>query len=878
LGWLRRFARALATAGGALAAAFGGFGLALHSAPDTPGLAGLRDAWVEAAESIPALAERVPALLILLQSPPWCYAVLPAGLALAIAALLPGRSRAGAAAQAEPNESALLRHVDPATQKRAQREAKALARRGQHADAAELYFGVGLLEEAAGEFIRAEEFERAAEIRHDQNRFIESAELYRKAGKHESAGTIYAQQKDFAKAAEAYVEAGNTGVAAELFEQAGRHLDAARNYAEANFHRHAAQAYLRCDRWFEAAQSLERVIEDEGVGARSEQQIAEMRKLHRMAGNLYERAGKLDLAERILVRGGAHAAAAEIAERCGRHPEAVRLFLDAGQPERAAALLRNSGDPARAALVLAEHYRDRGQEELAAQHFEQGGDALAAAELYRSIGSASEAARCFEQAGDAAQAADLYAAAGDTARAAACYERSGHHLEAAECWALLGDSAREAEFLGRAGRYLRAAEIHRREGRTEEAIRLLQQVAPDSAENALASALLGEIFSAAGKHGLAIKKLEAAIGGQPLSPKNAQVYYQLGCSLEASGELRRAGEIFEGIQAFDYHHGDVAMRLERVRQALAAEEAAATNARVRAPTSASAPAAGAKAIGRYELLGELGRGGMGIVYKARDTMLDRVVALKVLPDTLKENPQALKNFLREAKAAAQLNHPGIVTIYDAGEQGGVWHIAMEFVDGSTLKQIVRQRGRIAAGGVVHVLLQLCEALAFAHDKKIVHRDIKTANVMWTHERKVKIMDFGLARVVEEVRNHTTVVSGTPYYMSPEQTLGRAVDPRTDLYSLGVTVFELATGKLPFTEGNLPYHHVHTPAPDPRTIVPDLPDALATVILRCLQKDPAHRYQSVRELLAELRRSSLARSRAAGGGAAPGGDGATGGVA
>jgi serine/threonine-protein kinase len=135
-------------------------------------------------------------------------------------------------------------------------------------------------------------------------------------------------------------------------------------------------------------------------------------------------------------------------------------------------------------------------------------------------------------------------------------------------------------------------------------------------------------------------------------------------------------------------------------------------------------------------------------------------------------------------------------------------------------------------------------------------------------------------VVEEVRNHTTVVSGTPYYMSPEQTLGRAVDPRTDLYSLGVTIFELATGKLPFTQGNLPYHHVHTPAPDPRSLVPDLPEALAVVILRCLQKDPAHRYQSVRELLAELRKSSLARSRAGGGGAgaAPAGDGAAGGAA
>ena len=130
--------------------------------------------------------------------------------------------------------------------------------------------------------------------------------------------------------------------------------------------------------------------------------------------------------------------------------------------------------------------------------------------------------------------------------------------------------------------------------------------------------------------------------------------------------------------------------------------------------------------------------------------------------------------------------------------------------------------------------------------------------MWTRDKKAKIMDFGLAKVVEEVRNHTTLISGTPYYMSPEQTLGRNVDHRTDIYSLGVTLFELATGQLPFREGNVPYHHVHTPAPEPDSLVPGLPDVLCRVIRRCLQKDPDARYQSTREILAEVRASASAR--------------------
>jgi serine/threonine-protein kinase len=235
-------------------------------------------------------------------------------------------------------------------------------------------------------------------------------------------------------------------------------------------------------------------------------------------------------------------------------------------------------------------------------------------------------------------------------------------------------------------------------------------------------------------------------------------------------------------------------------------------------------------------------------------VLDRTVAFKVLPETLKENPQALRNFLREAKSAAQLNHPNIVTVYDAGEQDGAYYIAMEYVDGNTLKEIVKRRGKISSGGIVHVLAQMCEALAYAHEQKIVHRDVKTANTMWTRDRKAKIMDFGLAKVIEEVRNHTTVVSGTPYYMSPEQTLGKNVDHRTDLYSLGVTIFEMATGTLPFREGNLPYHHVHTQPPDPRELVPDLPPLIANIIGRCMEKDPANRYQSAREILAELKQA------------------------
>jgi tetratricopeptide (TPR) repeat protein len=423
------------------------------------------------------------------------------------------------------------------------------------------------------------------------------------------------------------------------------------------------------------------------------------------------------------------------------------------------------------------------------------------------------------------------------------------YSDAAECFALAGDEAREAELLVRAGQCLRAGEIHHRNGQDDEAITILQQVEAGSPDFTAASALLGGIFRQRGMLSVALSKLEAATGGQEISRDNIRAFYELATAHEASGDIEQAGALYEKILACDYHYEDVEQRLAEARETLRSQSQAPSSG---AGSQPGAPGTATGQEGRYRITGTLGRGGMGIVYKASDSVLDRTVAFKVLPETLKENPQALRNFLREAKSAAQLNHPNIVTVYDAGEQDGAYYIAMEYVDGNTLKEIVKRRGKISSGGIVHVLAQMCEALAYAHEQKIVHRDVKTANTMWTRDRKAKIMDFGLAKVIEEVRNHTTVVSGTPYYMSPEQTLGKNVDHRTDLYSLGVTIFEMATGTLPFREGNLPYHHVHTAPPDPRELVPELPSLIASIIGRCMEKDPANRYQSAREILAELK--------------------------
>ena len=750
------------------------------------------------------------------------------------------------------------------------RQAAQIAKRGDPLEAADLCYSVGALDEAAEYFVAAGEHVRAAEVRHDQNQFELAADLYIQAGQAETAATILASQGFFDRAAECYEKADRMTVAAEMYEKAKRYQKAGDCYAQCEFHRQAAQAYLKVENWLAAARSLEAVVAEERtrVGSgQSPEAEKELRLMVLRAGLLYGEAGDLESAERILEQGGCLVAAAEIALKLEHFAKAAHLFEQGGEPERAAEVLREIGETEAAARILGEHLRERGSPEDAARHLLEAGDFMSAGDLYRSLEQFAEAGECYEKIGDAGQAAEMYQLAADFRRAAENHTKAAQHDLAAECWGQVGELGNQGESLGKAGRHLDAGKLFLDATREEDAIRILQQISADSYDFAAASALLGEIFQGRGQHKLAVAKLEQALGDAEISRENVDAYYRLASVHEQGGQDEQAAQIYERILAFDYHYGDAETRLGGARDR--AEAAAREAARLEEESAAPAASAGGEATivpaaakpARYQVVGELGRGGMGIVYKALDAVLDRPVAFKVLPDALRENPQALANFLREAKSAAKLNHPNIVTVYDAGEQEGRFYIAMEYVDGTTLKQIIQRRGAIAPSGVLHVLLQMCEALAYAHEHKIVHRDIKTANTMWTGEKQAKIMDFGLAKVVEEVRNHTTLVSGTPYYMSPEQTLGKNVDHRTDIYSLGVTIFELATGTLPFHEGNVPYHHVHTAPPDPREVNPKCPGLLAAIVNKCMQKQPDERFATTREISAQLK-AVLARRPAA----------------
>ena len=265
-----------------------------------------------------------------------------------------------------------------------------------------------------------------------------------------------------------------------------------------------------------------------------------------------------------------------------------------------------------------------------------------------------------------------------------------------------------------------------------------------------------------------------------------------------------------------------------------------------------------KRLGRYRIVSELGRGAMGVVYRGEDSALERAVAIKTVLMTFASEEHAgyLARFHQEARALGALNHPSIISVYDYGNEGDIAYMAMELLEGRELRDLIAE-SRLAVPLAIDIAAQVAEGLAFAHARGVVHRDVKPGNIMVVEGNRAKIMDFGIARVrASDVKTQTGVLLGSPRYMSPEQILGRPADHRSDIFSLGVVLYQMLAGAAPFSGDDIPqlmYQVCNAPAAPPSHLNPAVPEVLDLVVAKALEKAPEARYQDASELAADLRR-------------------------
>lgn len=260
--------------------------------------------------------------------------------------------------------------------------------------------------------------------------------------------------------------------------------------------------------------------------------------------------------------------------------------------------------------------------------------------------------------------------------------------------------------------------------------------------------------------------------------------------------------------------------------------------------------------GRYEIVGRIGAGGMSNVYKAKDQKLNRFVAVKVLKPEFSTDATFVKKFRVEAQSAAGLSHPNIVNVYDVGEENGIYYIVMELVQGITLKHYIERKGKLDIREVLNISVQIASGMGAAHANRIIHRDIKPQNVIMSRDGKVKVTDFGIAKAADST-TVTTNAAGSVHYISPEQARGGYSDEKSDMYSLGITIYEMVTGRVPYDGENnvsVALQHIQGNMTPPSQLNPDIPRSVERIILKCTQKKPDLRYSSAKELIMDLRRA------------------------
>jgi tetratricopeptide (TPR) repeat protein/predicted Ser/Thr protein kinase len=706
---------------------------------------------------------------------------------------------------------------------------------------------------------------------------LQAAELLVSSGHHKAAIPLFESARAFLQAGESALALRQTVRAARYFKKAGAWMQVVRCYEEAGKLREALHAVE------EGILSAERMT---GGTAASVERIKE---LNMIRADLLLRLGRGESAAQVLNAIGPSARAAELLERGGRHAEALQIYLQLGLVEEASKLAARAPN------------RDR----LLAQIYLQTGRPAEAGDLLAQLGLAREAAEAYEKAEDWGRAAYRWEAAQEPQLAAEAYEKANRMRDAMRCFQTAGKpdqaarieaklspprvpspaAVRPARAVSPARTFRPASAVSRsvpaaagsggvaapraggsrrlldeaREyvvaGDKARAAGLLMKLRPDEPDFAEGAVLLAPLLLEEGFSEDALDRLRRMV--PELTPPHIEIerdYWQ-GRSLESLSQVPEAIACFERVTARDPGRRDAYERLARLRTPQAPVAQPQRPATRRAPAPESFPSVGGRLAGRYDILAELGHGGMGRVYKARDLELGEVVAIKTLltPDKVAFDEEA--RLLREVQICRRISHPNVVRVYDIGRFAGGRFVTMEYIEGHGLDVLIAKESPLPFARIRSVLSEVAAGLHEAHSQGVVHRDLKPNNIMVSTGR-LKILDFGIASMsgLGARLTQNGFAMGSPMYMSPDQILGADLDGRSDLYSLGILTYTMIAGREPYDVLEtrvLVLKQLQEAPPDVRRFRPETPKEWVAFLGRLLAKEPENRFQSAQEVLAAL---------------------------
>lgn len=745
------------------------------------------------------------------------------------------------------------------------KEIRTLVKQGEYAKAGEKLLEMHEIEKAAEIFQEGKLYGRAGDIYAEKKNLQKAVVLYEKAGDLKKAGEIYLKTRAFDKLEELFTRNNRIGDLGELYQEHKKHERAAELFAKINEHYRAAENYLLVGNEIKTAEMLEKYFYQAWKGEFPDMNSVPSKKVIDVAtkaGILFEKNKMWEKAIDIYKKIQDKKRIAQVLSKKGDFKGAASLAEEIGDFKLASEFHKKTHNEKDASRMEAEHLFQEGDLLNAVEKFKEAGDYSRCADIYSDLQEYHKAAEMHELAEEFYLAGKIFLDEKDYLRAGENFEKAQYYDDAILAYKDGKYENKILDLFDRTGQYYEMADYFLSKKLPEQALAVVEKMTPSDPKYRFGLYIRGKIYYDVGDYEKAQAQFEDSIAQtEQISARDLNTLHYLALTEQYRGsEEMKALNILETKMAENNIERPAMEKAEKMLQMIRDRSIS------RVSQSRSIPLRGMTGVEtgeqtlrtmqkgtaggerRYTMIKEIGRGGMGVVYLAKDGILDREVALKVLPTSIKSNERVIQTFLREAKSAAALNHPNIITVFDTGMQDGDYYIAMEFIDGKTIKRILKKKGKFSYPVVLELLKQLLSALEYAHSKKVIHRDLTTSNIMWTKQKLIKIMDFGLAKVIHNLQSEQSIIGGTPSFMSPEQTLGHPADHRTDIYSLGICIFEMCLGTLPFSKGDLGYHHLHTAPPIPKEIDPAMPQIFNDVILRCMQKKPEERFQSVQEIV------------------------------